>query len=414
MHLPQFGSASVVWIIVACIAAAGTLTSTVFLGLVVFAARRYRRRSRLLQATANGVQTSQLPKVAVLKPVHGLEPRMEENLESFFRQDYPDFEIIFGTRTPEDPALMAVERLCSKYPEVSVKVIYSGEPQWPNAKVFSLEKMIGSTSCDYLVISDSDVLVQPDFLRNVVSPLLNPENGLVTCLYRGIPVKSFWSEVEAIGMSVEMPSGVMVADMLEGMKFALGAVMAVRRDALEKIGGIGATADYYSDDFVLGNLIHAAGYKVVLSHHKVGHVLTADSFAGTFAAQLRWAKSTRYSRPSGHVGEGLTYATPFGLLAMLSLTALGHPVMGLALLAWSIANRTVQALVVGGTIIHDPQVLKFWLYPLRDFVGFPVWAGSFLGGSSFTWRGEVYQFTRGGRIVPATRKIVLPEELRHR
>ncbi len=196
-------------------------------------------------------------------------------------------------------------------------MVISGEPSWPNAKVFSLAKMIASSDDDYFVISDSDILVGPDFLRNVIPPLLNAKVGLVTCLYQGIPAPDFWSQMEAIGMSVEMPAGVMVADMVEGMKFALGAAMTLRRDAIEAIGGIRETADFYSDDFVLGNLVAEAGYEVVLSHYKVGHVLSACSLRRTFGDQLRWMKSTRYSRPWGHVGSGLTYAVPFGLLALL-------------------------------------------------------------------------------------------------
>jgi ceramide glucosyltransferase len=409
----SFGPAAIAWDTVMVIAVLGTITSTVFLGLVLVAARRYKRRAAGLLAGTAIIDHSILPGVAVLKPIHGLEPRMEENLESFFLQDYPDFEIIFGTRSPEDPALAVVEKLKRRHPHVRVRVIYSGQPEWPNAKVFSLDKMIASTGHDYFVISDSDILVAPDFLLNVVSPLLHPKNGLVTCVYRGIPAQSFWSEVEAIGMSVELPSGVLVADMLEGMKFALGAVMAVRRDVLDKIGGIGATADYYSDDFVLGSLVAAAGHSVVLSHHKVGHVLVVSSFAKTFGAQLRWAKSTRYSRPSGHIGEGVTYATPFGVLALAAGVGSGHPGLGLSLFIWSVLNRVLQALVVGVGIIRDRQAFKLWLYPVRDFIGFFVWVGSFLGGSSFAWRGELYRFTLGGRIVPATRTIEEVEEPVH-
>src|SRR5437667_893432 len=129
--------------------------------------------------------------------------------------------------------------------------------------------MISISSNDYFVISDSDVEVGPDFLRNVIPPLLDPKNGLVTCVYRGVPAQSFWSSLEALGLSVEMSSGVLVADMLEGMRFALGAVIAVRKDALAKIGGIGTVAEYYSDDFELGNRVWKAGYRVLLSHHVV-------------------------------------------------------------------------------------------------------------------------------------------------
>jgi ceramide glucosyltransferase len=264
--------------------------------------------------------------------------------------------------------------------------------------------MIASSTCQYLVISDSDILVRPDFLRNLIPPLLDPEIGLVTCLYQGVPAPTFWSRLEALGMSVELPSGVLIADMLEGMQFALGSVIAVRRDALEKIGGIASTAQYYSDDFVLGNRVFAAGYRVLLSHYRVGHVLCAQSFRRTFATQVRWMQSTRYSRPRGHLGTGLTFAVPFGLLGLIAATALSHPSFGVALLAWSLLNRMVQSIAVGYATIGDRRALTLcWLYPLRDLLGFIVWAVSYCGGSHFRWRGELYRFTPGGKIISIRR-----------
>jgi hypothetical protein len=230
-----------------------------------------------------------------------MEAELEQNLESFFNQDYPDYEIIFGARDAENPALQIAERVRARFPQVKSSVVLSGPPTWPNAKVFSLQKMIAASTRAYFIISDSDVRVAPDFLRNTIPPLLNKKVGLITCMYRGIPASDFWSSLEALGLSVEMSSGVMVADMLEGMRFALGPAMATRRDALDAIGGIAATADYYSDDFELGNRIWAKGYKVVLSHHIVNNVLTPRSLWRTLGDQLRWMKSTRYShafRPS--------------------------------------------------------------------------------------------------------------------
>ncbi len=393
--------ALIFWRVLLGVAAIGTLASTVFLGLVLVAARRNRRRAALALSAAEALPLSAFPPVSLLKPVHGAEPRLEENLESFFRQDYPNFEIIFGTRTSADPALQVVDRLRRKYPQVPVRIALSGHPTWPNAKVFSLDKMIAQSSNDYFVISDSDILVAPDFARNVVAPLLEKQNGLVTCLYEGVPADDFWSRLEALGMSVEMPSGVITADMLEGMKFALGAVMAVRRDALDRIGGIVSTSAYYSDDFVLGNLVSSAGYNVVLSHHKVGHVLTTQTLKQTFFAQLRWMQSTRYSRPKGHFGTGLTFATPFGLLALISAGALGAWPLGIGLFAWAYVNRVIQALAVGWGVIHDRRTLAGSLvYPLRDFLGFFLWMGSYLLGSKFVWRGETYRFTPGGSIIP--------------
>lgn len=382
----------------------GTASSTVYLALVLLAARRHRRKAAALSAAARLVPARPLPPVSILKPVHGNEPRLAENLESFFLQDYPDFEIIVSARDAENPALQIAQQVRAKYPHVKSRIMLSGSPTWPSAKVFSLDRMIAEAASQCLVISDSDILVRPDFLRNVVPPLLDPETGLVTCLYQGIPAGDFWSLLEALGMSVEMPSGVMVADMLEGMRFALGAAMVVRRDALDAIGGIASTADFYSDDFVLGNRIWAAGYKVVLSHYVVGHVLVPRTFRQTFADQLRWMKSTRHSRPKGHVGAGLTYATPYGILGCAAASALGHPLLGIALLAAALLNRTLQSAAVGWRILGDPRALKLcWLYPLRDLLGFCTWAASF-GTRNFSWRGEAYSFGAGGRITPQHRE----------
>lgn len=388
-----------VWRILLAVAVVGTFSSTVFLFMALVAVARYRRIAGQAARLAAVVPDSALPSVTVLKPVHGEEPRLLENLESFFQQDYPDYEIVFGARDESNPALLVVEILRNRYPNVKCRVALSGAPEWPNAKVFSLDKMIASSSNDYFIISDSDVRVRPDFLRNVIPALLDPEVGLTTCLYRGVPAPSFWSGLEAMGMSVEMTSGVLVADMLEGMRFALGPVIGVRRDALEKIGGIGATADYYSDDFVIGNLVWAAGFKVALSHHAVDHVLVPSSFKRTFGHQIRWMTSTRFSRPWGHLGTGLTFALPFGLLGLIAATALRHFWLGVTLLGVTVVNRLVQPLAVGWRVVRDPRALhSFWLYPFRDLFGFVTWAGSYFN-SRFLWRGEIYRFTRGGRII---------------
>lgn len=383
----------------------GTLSSTVFLALVLVAALRSHRRARQQRRDAELAQARPLPFVSIVKPLHGAEPQLEANLASFFAQDYPNFELLFAVRSADDAALRVVEWLRARFPQVTAKVILTGEPEWPSAKVWSLAKMAEAAAGDYLVISDSDILVGTDLLRQVIPPLLEPRNGLVTCLYRGIPARDVWSRLEALGMSVEMPSGVVTADLLEGMKFALGAVMAVRRDALQQAGGMAALADYYSDDFVLGNRVHAAGFNVVLSHYRVGHVLEQAGWAGTLRTQLRWMQSTRYSRPLGHLGTGLTFATPFGLLALLAGAACGQWEMGFALFAWSLANRVTQCVAVGYGLIGDRRALRdCWLYPLRDLLGFGVWAASYLGGSGFHWRGELYHFTPGGKIVAAQRE----------
>ena len=178
--------------------------------------------SRSLCGAAPRVQTEAGQKlvyaITLLKPVCGLEPRLEENLESFFAQEYPAFEIIFGARNNDDPAIRIVERLRDKYPMVPLKIVFSGEPQHPNAKVCSLEKMIALATTDYYVISDSDVHVEPNYIREIIAPFADSKVGVVTCLYRGVPTGGLWSRLEALGMSVEMTAGVVSANLLEGIE----------------------------------------------------------------------------------------------------------------------------------------------------------------------------------------------------
>jgi ceramide glucosyltransferase len=375
-------------------AAGGLLTSTIFLLLALAGAVRFRQRRRALSAAAD-----YLPAVTVLKPVHGMEPRLRQSLESFFLQDYPAFEIIFGARHVDDEALALARELMRKYPSVRVKIVAVGEPPWPNAKVYSLAKMMAEANHDLLVISDSDVEVQRNYLREVVQPFRDPQVGCVTCLYRGVADGGLWSRLEALGMSVEFVSGVLIADLLEGMKFALGPTMATRKEALEKVGGFGVFADYCADDYLLGNRVAAAGYKVALSGHVIDHIVLNRGLRASVAHQVRWMKSTRYSRPKGHLGSGLTFAVPFGLLGLASGAIMGSWELGATLLAIAFSNRLVQAIAVGWGVVRDRNALRFaWLYPLRDLMGFGFWVASY-AGSKIWWRGERYRLEMGGKMV---------------
>ena len=187
--------------------------------------------------------------------------------------------------------------------------------------------MYEASTCDYLVISDSDVQVTPNYIREVVRPLREPENGLVTCLYHGVPTQGPWSRLEALGMSVEMTSGVLLADLLEGMKFALGPTMAIRRDVLDRIGGFSILADHCADDYVLGAAVYASGKNVVLSDHIIDHVVINRSLGTSVEHQVRWMKSTRFSRSRGHIGTVFTFSTPFGLLGLFAALELNRPML---------------------------------------------------------------------------------------
>jgi len=372
----------------------GLISSSVFLFLALEAARRFRREPRVTR-----LNEAAWPFVTILKPLHGMEPMLERNLESFFRQDYPQFEIIFGARHHDDPALKVVDKLRSAYPDVKASIVLSGEPEYPNAKVFAMEKMVAAATGSYFVITDSDVCVQPDCVKEVIAPLIDPAVGVVTCLYRGMPAGGFWSTLEALGMSVEMTSGVLVANMLEGMRFALGPTMATRKDILESIGGVASLGSYCADDYILGNRAFNSGKTVVLSHHVIEHVAMNTSAASSLAHQVRWMRSTRFSRHAGHVGTGLTYAMPFGLIGLFAGTAAYGLPLGITLFGWAFFNRVVQAIAIGWGVLGDWRSLWLsWLYPLRDLMGFFVWCASF-AGNEVIWRNERYRLVTDGKMV---------------
>ena len=377
-------------------ALAGLLSCAIYLLLVLIAAFRFRFVLPKPAPPREGDVA--WPPVTFLKPLRGLEPLLEQNLESFYRQDYPRFELIFGTRDGSDPALPIVEALRRKYPEVTTKIIFSGEPACPHPKVHALTYMIVEASYPYVVITDSDAQLKPDFLRQVVSPLLDSSVGLVTCIYRGVPTGGFWSLLEGLGMSVEMSSGVLVAEMLEGMKFALGPAMATRKDVLDKLGGIATLGDWCADDFAFGQLTDAAGMKVLLSRHVIDHVVLNRSARASWVHQLRWLRSTRFSRPLGHIGTGMTFAMPFGLLGLAAGIAMGNWTLGFGLLGLAILNRVIQSIAVGWGVVRDARSLWLcWLYPVRDLEGFFLWCASFLG-TEIVFRGERYQVEPGGKM----------------
>jgi ceramide glucosyltransferase len=387
---------AVVLYILLGVALVGTLSSIIFLGLTIAGFLKFRHEANEAQSAL--LQVKQFPPVSVLKPVHGMEAQLEKNIESFFRQDYPAYEILFAADEPEDAALEVVREVSARYPQIACRILITGKPPWPNPPAYTCYRMTEVAANEILVTSDSDVEVSPNYLKEVVAPLLDPKVGMVTCVFRGKNAAGFWSGLTAIGMSVEMTAGVLVANLLEGMKFGLGPTIAVKKEAVRSIGGYEVLEDYAANDFIIGNLIERAGHRVVLSHHIIAHVVSQKSFQKMWQNQLRWATSTRFSRPRGHLGSGLIFAMPFGLLGLLAAVLLGNPFLGLLLFGAAVANRIVESWLVGWGVVRDPVALKqFWLYPLRDLLGFAVWAASYMG-ARFVWRDSRYEL-RGDRFV---------------
>jgi ceramide glucosyltransferase len=384
-------------IAVLAIACIGVASSAVFLVLALIGTAKFHRDSAQQREYAEKI--ANWPAVSLLKPVHGEETRMRENIESFFRQDYPDYEILIAADTEDDGALRIVREVAARHPEIKCKILVTGLPELPNPPAYSFWRMSEEASHDILVTSDSDVEVQPNYLREVVAPMLDPAVGMLTCVYRGKNAGGFWSGMDAIGMSVEMTAGVLTANLLEGMKFGLGPTIVTRKDSIGKIGGYQATGDYFSNDFVTGNFIEKAGYKVLLSRHVIDHVVPPMTFERMWQRQVRWAKGTRWSRPKGHFGTGLVFAMPYGLLGLLGGALSGHFYFALALFLVALGNRLVEAWVIGWGVTRDRVARnQIWQFPLRDLLGFAVWCASYLSKSA-VWRDRRFELVKGGRIV---------------
>jgi ceramide glucosyltransferase len=378
-------------------AAIGVTTSTVYSLMVAVAVAQFRRR--VVEADQRTGASDFRPPVSVLKAIHGNEPDLEENLASFFEQDYPEYEILFCARERSDAGLDVARRVAMRFPQVKTRILVCGTPRWPNARTFSLEVMRREARYPILVASDSDVRVGREYLASVVEPFSDPKVGLVTCLYRGVARRGLWAQLEAMGMSVEMSCGVLVANMLEGMKFALGPSMTIRQSTIEKIGGLEKVAEYYADDFVLGNWTAKAGERVELSQCIIEHHVLNTSFKSTMQHQQDWATSTRFSRPLGHLGEVLTYAIPYGLLGVGALALAGHLALGLELFAFTLMNRMLLCALVAASVVRDGAALRrSWLYPVRDLMGFYFWVGSYLGSSRLRYRGYPYELLPQGRL----------------
>ena len=381
----------------------GLFTSTVFAGIVLWAVPGFLRERRSALA-ALATRPGFTPPLSLFKPLHGADPGLEAYLESFFTQDYPAYEILFCARDSEDAGLATARRVAARHPNIPVKFLSTGgQPDYINDKVISLEKMAAEAAHEIFVISDSDVRVTPDYLRAMALPFADERVGGMCCLYRGVAAQnriwgSLWARLEAVGMSVEMSSGVLAARAMEGMKFTLGPTMAFRRETIRQMGGFRVTADYCADDFVLGNETHKLGQTVALSHHSIDHMVLHSSLAGSLKHQIRWMKSTRFSRPLGHVGAALTFSVPFGLLALAATARLGHPAWGFGLLAWSIATRLALSVAVGRSVVGDSSWFGLLaLYPIRDLMGFCFWVASY-AGRRILWRGRVYELLPGGKM----------------
>lgn len=360
--------------------------SLVFCALTVIATARY--------INVRPSKPAHLPPISILKPLSGVDLGLEDNLRTFFQQQYPAYEILFAVRSPEDPAIAVVERVRATFPSVPSRLIVTGEPPYPNAKVFSLDLMLVQARYDLLVMADSDVRVTPGLLHTIAAEFQDPAVGLCTCPYRAVAGPSIWSKLEAIGLNTEFVAGLLVARMLEGMKFAVGPTIAARRKTLHDIGGLGALQDYLAEDFVMGQRAAEAGWQVVLSSYVIEHHIGSQPFAANLRHRLRWNRSTRRSRPWGYVGQIFTNPLPLALL-LVALTPAWWPVLAVAGIF-----RAAAAWSTAGRVLHDPLTRRlWWIVPIADVASFALWLAAFFGGT-ILWRGREYELSRDGKFRP--------------
>lgn len=359
--------------------------SWVYCVFVVLGARRYL-------AVVPPVSAGLHP-ISVLKPLCGEDEGLEQNLRSFFAQAYPEFEIIFGVHRIDDPAAALAQRLIEEYKgRISARLVVTGESIIPNGKAHNLNRLVREARYELLVMSDSDVRVAPNLLSTISREFQDGKVGLITCPYRAVAGRSFWSRTEAIGMNTELLGGVLVARMLEGMKFALGPTMAVRRSLLEEIGGFAYLQEFLAEDFVIGQRAAELGHGVVLSSSVIEHRIGTQSMTRNLAHRLRWARSTRRSRPAGYWGQIFTYPMALAIVLLAAWPAAWSVVLFTLLL------RSAAAIATAEFLLRDPLFRKrWWLLPAQDVLGFLIWMGGFLG-DTIVWRDRKCTVLRDGRL----------------
>jgi ceramide glucosyltransferase len=376
--------------IVQIIAAVGIVSSSIYYLLCLWSSATFLREGK---AASDPVAERSLPCISILKPLKGTDPEIYESFRSHCLQDYPEYEIIFGVSDPGDSAIESVRELQAEFPNRTIQLMVCPEILGANAKVSNLAQMLAKVRYDYLIVNDSDIRVSPDYLRRVTAPLTDPRVGMVTCLYRGVASPKLGSRLEALGISTDFCASVLAARQLEGgIRFGLGSTLAFRRAELKKIGGFTSIADHLADDYELGKRIAGLGLMVKLSEVVVETYLPPYRLREFFAHQLRWARGVRDARAGGYLGLVFT----FGLLwVLLALAASRGALWAWTGLAVTLFLRVAVALIVGGKVLQDRQLLKdAWLIPLRDLLAVVVWVVS-LGGHTVTWRGDHFQLKDG-------------------
>ena len=336
------------------------------------------------------------PGVSILKPVKGMDEDSYDNFASFCSQQYAgELQLVFAVASPDDPAIPVIRQLIEDFTNHDITLVINPALHGPNYKVSNLINAFPQARHGIIIVNDSDIFVEPDYLQSVTAHFSDPQVGLVTSLYRTSNVHGIATALEATGFTVEMIPNVMVARQLEGLTFALGASMAVRQEALRDIGGFDALAGYLADDYQLGNKIHRAGWRIALDPCFVESVIKTENLMTVLSRQLRWARTMRVSRPGGYLASGITLPFPGALLATVLAPS---PELGLAAAALLYTVRLGVSTIYSRCFVRDNLFPRWlWLIPLRDMLAFFTWALAFLG-NRVEWRGSRFVLKPGGKI----------------
>jgi ceramide glucosyltransferase len=333
------------------------------------------------------------PPVSVLKPLYGAEPRLYENLRSFADQDYAQFQIVLGVRSPTDGALPAARALIAKHPSRDIDLVIDPSAGGSNLKVANLANMLPAARHDLLVFADSDMHVEPHYLAAVTAPLRDSATGLVTCLYKGVPTGGLWSRLGAQHINFGFLPSALLGEALGTGGGCFGATIALRREVLDDIGGLVLVRDELADDHRIGAAVRRAGLATVLSPYIVDSSVSEHSLKCLWRHELRWARTVRAMAPVGFVGSVVTHAVAIAALAALACglsLAAGLFLLASCLLRWATAGAMAR-------ILRLPTA-GMWLLPVRDLLSFAVFIGSFCG-RNVSWRDQLFRIEARGRII---------------
>jgi len=335
------------------------------------------------------------PGITILKPLRGAEAALHHQLKTFCDQDYPGpVQILFGVQDAQDPAIAVVERLIAERPGRDLQLVVTTHPAGPNPKVATLVGLQGAIRHEIIVLSDSDVAVGRDYLARLVTALAQPGVGLVTCLFRSVPVAGLWARLASMGPDYHFLPDVLVGLALGLARPCFGSTMAMRRETLARIGGFEAFLGQLADDYAIGEAVRGIGLQVAIPGWTVAHACPEKTAAELWRHELRWARTLRAISPWGYLGKGFANPLP---LALLGAWLSGFGAIGVGCIVAALACRLVLQRQVDHTLRVSTS--RWWLGPARDLLAFAVYAASYFV-DVVSWRGRRYKVRADGTLVP--------------